>query len=364
MPTLSSLLVQKTQQEMLADLLTYLQARGYSLTDFYSGSVQRTLIETDAQGLADLTAYSASIAQGGFVELAATDWLTLLAESQYNITRQPATATEGLLRVTGEAGFGSFNIAAGDMLFSTASGLTYFNMQNFSVPDGGQVDIPIKASQTGSAYNVSSGTITIISTPVVGLSCNNQNNWVTKAGSDQESDIALRNRCKLRWAELGYGATKDAYIYWALTASPEVKKVKVLDNLPRGQGTVDVIIYGDGALGNSVVNTVNAYIQLRKPITANVLVYSASQHNIAVHATVYYKAGSLTLTQSAVVTEMANLQSELAIGETVYRSRIVEALFIRPYVTNVVLTQPAADHPLATDQAAHFNLNITYTQAS
>lgn len=364
MPTLSSLLVQKTQQEMLADLLTYLQARGYSLTDFYSGSVQRTLIETDAQGLADLTSYSANIAQGGFVELAAADWLTLLSESQYNIVRQPATATEGLIRVTAEIGFGPVNVAVGQMLFSTASGLTYFNTEAFTVPDDGHIDTPVKASQTGSAYNVSSGTITIISTPIVGISCNNQNNWITKAGSDQESDIALRNRCKLRWAELGYGATKDAYIYWALTARPEVKKVKVLDNLPRGQGTVDVIIYGDGALGNDVVNAVDAYIQLRKPITADVYVYSASQHNISVNATVYYKAGSLTLTQSAITTEMANLQSELGIGDTVYRSRILEALFVRPYVTNVVLTAPAADHSLTTSQAAHFNLNITYTQAS
>lgn len=364
MLTLSSLLTQKTQQEMLSSLLTYLQARGYSLTDFYSGSVQRTLIETDAQGLSDLTAYAVAIAEGGFVELAETDWLTLLSESQYNLTRLPATATEGTIRVTAEAGFGSFNIAAGEMLFSTASGLTYFNTQAFTVAEDSHTDTPIKASQTGAAYNVSSNTINIISTPVIGLSCTNQGSWITNAGSDQETDTALRTRCKLRWAELGYGATADAYRFWALSASPEVKKVRVLDNLPRGQGTVDVIIYGDGPLSGAVVSTVDSYIQIRKPITADVDVYSATQHNESIRATIYYKPGSLSLVQSAVTTELANLQLETPIGGTVYKSRILESLFVRPYVTNVTMTEPAADVVLTTAQSVHFVLHLTYTQAS
>lgn len=364
MPTLSNLLVQKTQQEMLSSLLTYLQARGYSLTDFYSGSVQRTLIETDAQGLSDLTAYSANIAQGGFVELALADWLTLLAESQYNIDRLPSTATEGVIRVSAEAGLGSHTIAAGAMLFSTPSGLTFFNLENFSVAEGGHTDTPIKASQTGSAYNVSSNTITVISTPIVGLSCTNQGSWITKAGSDQETDTALRARCKLRWAELGYGATADAYRFWALSARSEVKKVKVLDNLPRGQGTVDVIIYGDGALGSTVVNDVDAYIQIRKPITADVDVYSATQHNESIRATIYYKAGTLSLVQAAVTTELANLQLETPIGGTIYKSRIIESLFVRPYVTNVTLTEPATDVVLTTAQSVSFILHLTYTLAS
>ena len=42
---------------------------------------------------------------------------------------------------------------------------------------------------------------------------------VAEQGADEESDAALRARCKARWGELGYGATEAAYRFWASTAS-------------------------------------------------------------------------------------------------------------------------------------------------
>lgn len=364
MATLSELLTQKTQPEMLQNLLVYLNARGYTLTDFYPGSVQRTILEVEAQGMSDLTLFSVLMAESGYIETAAEEWLTLLAYSQYNITRNPATAAVGTIRVFCGDGYGPVTVEVGDMLFSTPDGKSFFNTTTFTVANNAHTDTQIKAVETGSAYNVATHAISIISTPVLGLTCQNQNNWITSAGVDVETDSALRSRAKLRWAELGYGATADAYRYWALSARPEVTKVKVLDNLPRGQGTVDVIIYGDGALGSAVVNDVDAYIQLRKPITADVDVYSATQHNEAIRATIYYKAGTLSLVQAAVSAQLTALQAEVPIGGTLYRSRVIETLFVLPYVTNVTLVDPAADVVLTTAQSVSFTLHLTYTQAS
>lgn len=364
MATLSELLAQKTQPEMLQNLLTYLNSRGYPLTDFYSGSVQRTILEAEAQGMSDLTLYSVLMAESGYIETATEEWLSLLAYSQYSILRKSATATVGTIRVFCDAGYGPINVDAGAMIFSTPDGKSFFNTAAFTVPDDNHVDIEIKAVETGSSYNVASNAINIVSTPILGITCGNVDGWITSAGVDVESDAALRTRAKLRWAELGYGATADAYKFWALSASSQVTKVRVLDNLPRGQGTVDVIIYGDGALGSGVVDDVNDYIQLRKPITADVDVYSATQHNETISATIYYKPGTLSLVQAAVTAQLNALQAEVPIGGTLYKSRVIEALFILPYVTNVVLVEPTVDAVLTTEQAIHLVLHLTYTQAS
>jgi phage-related baseplate assembly protein len=196
-------------------------------------------------------------------------------------------------------------------------------------------------------------------TPLPGISVSNTE--ILEAAIDKESDAAYRARCRLRWGELGFGATRAAYESWALSSTPSITKVRVLDNNPRGQGTVDVVVWGEGGLGSGAVAAADAYIQQRKPVTANVQVYAATQVNIAITATIRLKAGFLTQVQAEVASRLAAFQQSLPIGAIVYRSALVEALFVAN-VLDVALTAPPADQTLTPTQVANFNLSATYQE--
>lgn len=53
-------------------------------------------------------------------------------------------------------------------------------------------------------------------------------------------------RYRLQWAA-NNGCTKYAYKAWALSV-PGVSSVEILDQHPRGQGTVDVVVRGSAVL--------------------------------------------------------------------------------------------------------------------
>lgn len=145
------------------------------------------------------------------------------------------------------------------------------------------------------------------------------------AGVDAESDAALRIRAALRWAERGGGATADAYKSWALSASASVDQVRVLDQHPRGQGTVDVVLWGSGGIGSDVVTAVNAYVQFRRPLTADVQVYSATPRTLTFTLELYAPGADATRVQADVLTNLAALQQAALIGSVFYRSEIIEA---------------------------------------
>jgi len=358
-PDLQQLLQPRASDQILSSLIAILQTKGFAATDWEPGSVQRTILEALAVGLADLEALRLEITKGGYLELATGDWLDLVAQNMYGITRNPATFARHTVRLTAQAGFGPYTIQPGQLWASTASGLRFNNTQGGTLAQGGTLDIEFVAESPGAAYNVAPGTITVLNTPLPGVSIANLS--IVAAGVDRETDDDLRLRCRLRWASLGTGATADAYRFWAFSADPTITKVRVLDQNPRGQGTVDVIVWGEGGLGAGAVAAANTYIQQRKPLTADVQVYAATPTNITVTATITLRAGFLAATQAEVTARLSDLQRSLPIGGTLYRSALIEALF-GAYVINVNLTAPSSDTTLTTAQVAVLSPNLTYQE--
>lgn len=359
MPSLQQLLQPRTRDQVMAALISFLQAKGYPPTDWIEGSVQRTLVELQAAGLADLEALRLEIARGGFLDTATGDYLDLLGQSAYTLTRKQATFARQSFRLTAQAGFGPYSIQPGQLWVGNAAGLRFNNLDGGTLPLGGTLDLEFRAESPGAAYNLPIGSGTIMFTPLPGVTV--VNTGVLEAAIDKEGDAAYRERCRLRWGELGLGATRAAYESWALSSTPSVTKVRVLDNNPRGQGTVDVVVWGEGGLGPEAVAAADAYIQQRKPLTANVQVYAATQVNIPVTATIRLRAGFLTQVQAEVATRLAAFQRSLPIGAIVYRSALVEALFVAN-VLDVALSAPSTDQTLTPTQAASFTLNATYQE--
>ena len=360
MPTLEQLLQPRTRDQILASLISILQSKGFPTTDWEPGSVQRTILETLAVGLADLEALRLEITKGGYLELASGPWLNLVAENMYGLTRKAAEFARHTVRLTAQSGFGPYTIQPGQLWASTPSGLRFNNTQGGTLAQGGTLDLEFVAESSGAAYNVAPNTITILNTPLPGVNINNV--AIVAAGVDEETDDNLRLRCRLRWASLGTGATRAAYEFWALSADPSITKVRVLDQHPRGQGTVDVIVWGEGGLGSGAVAAADAYIQQRKPLTSDVQVYAATPTNITVTATITLRAGFLVATQAEVTARLSDLQRNLPIGGTLYRSALIEALF-GAYAINVNLTAPTTDVALGTTQAGVLVPNLTYQEA-
>lgn len=359
---LRDLLQPQTADQQLELLLARLRARGFEVDDWHSGGVARTLLELYAELLADWSKLVPTIAAGGFLETAQGPWLDLVASSQYGLVRAPAVAARGVVRLTAAAGFGPYTVEPGRLWFATPSGLRYLGVTGGTLPQGGTLDVTVEAEAAGADYNVAPGSITVMITPLPGVSCTNLPGWLLRAGVDGESDERLRTRCRARWAELGYGATRAAYEFWALQAHPSVTRVRVLDQHPRGQGTVDVVIYGEGGLGSDVVSEVDAFVQQRRPVTADVSVYEANPRSVEVQATVYVMASHRAEAERRAVANLQRFHREHPIGEPVYRAALIELLMEPPGVVNVDLVSPASDITLAATEVASITHTLTWQE--
>lgn len=362
MSTLASLLVAKPSSTILSELLAKLATKEFPVDDWESGSVQRTLVEIDAETLAEVYAMAPIIASGVFLDLAEGEWLKLVGKSQFNLEKTQAVFTQGTITLTCAVGSGPVTIEAGDLILTTASGKQFRNTTGGVLVDGGTLTLAIKAESPGSAYNVATGTITKFLTPIPGVTATNGSGWLTTSGADEESDALFRERCRARWGELGSGSTATAYQYWARTASASVTKVLILDQNPRGEGTVDVVIWGEGGIGAEVVTAVNTYIQAKRPLTANVSVYAATQKVVTVTATIKVKAANRVAAEAAVTTNTTNLQVTTTIGGTLRDEFLINAMASPTGVTEVNMTAPVGDTVLAQTEALTLVLNLTWIE--
>ena len=200
-----------------------------------------------------------------------------------------------------------------------------------------------------------------MNTPLPGVSVSNLAGWLLTAGADEESDESLAARAAARWAERGGGAVRAAYEYWALTSTPSITKVLVQDQHPRGQGTANVIVWGEGGVGSAAVLLADAYIQARRPTTADVLVRAATEHVVSVSVTLTGTMSDRPAAMAQVLAGLQRLQIATPIGGTLYRSALIEAAMLPPGMVNAVLTVPAGDVVLASDEALTISPNVVWS---
>lgn len=201
--TLAELLASPSQTELEARLLASLSASGFQVTDWFPGSVGRTIVKMTRAGLFDLSNLTSDIAAGGFLDLAAAldarlraagqpaGWLDLIAEQLFNLTRAPATAAIQRVELTCAGGTGPYTKAAEELIVrGLISGVSYRNTDSVTVPSGDSEFALFKAEAPGSAPNADhSETLTDLVTPLPGLTANNP---VTPFG-----DLDTAGNCRL-----------------------------------------------------------------------------------------------------------------------------------------------------------------------
>src|SRR6185295_6391842 len=193
------------------------------------------------------------IAASGFLDTAAGVWLTFLAKNLFNVERIEATVAKAPNALTlTNGGGGLFVFDVGDIIVAhNVTRKTYKNTTGGTLSPGvGQtVTLDLEAEEAGSDSSAGVGTLTDLVTTFLGVTCSNP---VALVGLDEETDPALRQRCRDSLALLALGGIKRAYEFIAKSAKREdgtavgVTRVRVMPS--PGDGTTTVYIAGASGL--------------------------------------------------------------------------------------------------------------------
>lgn len=381
MTSLAELLAEETEDDVLTFFLTQLASKGWPVTDWSPTGAGRALLQVFARGLSQLSASVAAIARGGYLDSSAGAWLDLLSSGFYGIARQSAVFAVAKVRLTRTSG-GAATYTAGQLWIRTADGRLYNQTAGGTLSGtvGSTLDLEFKASSAGIASNLTIGTPVSFVTPPVGVTValvetsSGSGSCMAVSGVNEESDAALRERCRTRWASLGAEKTKDAYVYLARNALDGagdpvlgVTKVLVDDSNPRGPGTVDVYLADDaGPCSPAIVASVDDYLQPRKGLCADLQTLPAVGSPIYVVGTVTVKAAYLTTAKSEIRAALQQYQADLQIADGdsgTYEDRAIKAELIRLLkspsgVVNVALTSPATEPELSLGEIASLQYSL------
>jgi uncharacterized phage protein gp47/JayE len=340
---------------------------GFPATAWEEFSVGRTFIELETRPYADLFALTGSIGASGFLQYAEGGWLDLCGQGFYATTRQPGEWTRGDLVLSDTASAGPFELAIGDVWVTTPDGLKFYNTEAGTLTTGGTLSLAFKAEVAGALYNLAEGSQLELVTSLPGVTVETDTpavgTWITTQGADIESDDAYRARCALRWGELGNGATDAAYLFWALTASPEVTRVGLQEST--GDGIVSLYLAGtSGPVSAGAVADVLAYIagppRRRLPLCVRASVASAAAYVVAIQGPAKVRAAYLASAQIKAARAVEALFRSLPVGSIVYRSQIEAAIMgSSPGMIDVVLAMNTSI-VLASNQVPVASMGLTW----
>lgn len=255
--------------------------------------------------------------------------------------------------------------AAGQVVFSGNTGSTILNGTIVQRQDGiqyrvlgdavfgvGPLIVPVLALEAGEAGNFGSGLPIFLLSPIAGVQSTGTTTTKLEGGVDVESDERLLARLLARIQQPPHGGASFDYEQWALEVAG-VTRVWVYP-LQMGTGTVTVLFVCDEDVSiipsPAKVAEVQAYINARRPVTAQVFVAApiADPLNMSIKL-----SPNTTSVQNAVRAELADLiDRDSAPGGPILISRLREAVSLAAGENNNQIVTPTADVLYATGHMA------------
>lgn len=361
-----SIPIEKTLDDVRADMFSRIeavqaeyQAKGYmpSLLNLNKG-IYRGLIELWCWGLYQLYAFLIVILAMAFPTSAEKLWLELHCK-QVGVSRKLKTKAAGTVYLLRDDTTGNLPVPAGRIIKTKPDGAgnvyRYVTMEEVVVPDGiGEVAVKVRAENAGVGYNATVGQISEIVTFIEGIDgVENRSGWLESEGTDDETDEALFARYQLKWQE-GAGYTKYAYKSWAMGVSG-VQEVAILDQHPRGQGTVDIIVRGAaGVPTQQVLDEVDDVIEDHRHQNDDAEVRGVTPVLVAIDGQGFeYKPGYIKeevlaaaeLKIRALFDPTKNEEgvTPFTIGEDLDLDRLTAAAMLAPGMKSTPWTSPADD---------------------
>lgn len=292
--------------------------------------VVRGLIELWSWGLYQLYQFLIAVFEQTFATLATGSWLDLICE-QVNITRKTATKSQGSVMVSREDTEGNIIIPKGAIFKTKADGtgdIYRFVATARTVLQAGSssCSVPVESESYGDATNVTTGMICEMATVIDGIDAvTNTSDWLTREAIDKEEDDQLRERYVLAWQALN-GVTAAAYKSWALGVDGVIA-VTVMDQHPRGDGTVDVLIKGSAGLPTqALINEVAEVVELQRPINDDALVLGPTAVYVTVTGELVLVSGTADSIVSEATTRIQALFQDTAVLDDVTALEIGEDL--------------------------------------
>ncbi|WP_435924665.1 baseplate J/gp47 family protein [Paenibacillus sp. DYY-L-2] len=214
-----------------------------------------------AFALAEAAGWARQVLKRGFADTTFGEYLDLRA-AEHGLTRREAVAAVGTVRFTGVPGKA---VPAGTVVATPADEITaeasieYETTEPVTLGADGLGEAPIRALAAGRAGIVPAGVITVMSTPVGGITAVT-NQQETRGGADVESDELLLERFYAQVRNQGTSGNKAQYMKWAGEV-PGVGGVQVRP-LWNGPGTVGIYLLDaeKRAANADIVAAVQEYI--------------------------------------------------------------------------------------------------------
>lgn len=229
--------------------------------DKSEGSFIWDAVAPTAIELAMAAIWAQEVLRRGFASTTFGAYLDLRCE-EHGVARRAAVKARGQVRFTGKAGT---VIAAGTRVATPADRVTgtssveYETTHAVTLDGSGAVSADIAAVQAGAGGNVSAESLSIVVTPITGVTGVTNTDAVV-GGIDTENDSSLLARYLQKVRSPSAGGNKADYVNWALEV-PGVGGVSVVP-VRDGPGTVSVaIINGSNEPADrNLVDAVQNYI--------------------------------------------------------------------------------------------------------
>lgn len=373
MPTLASLLYTETKAAIYARGLAVATALGLPVTSWVAGDPTRSLYHFLAEQFYYLERNVAGYIASGFLDYAEGDWLTMLAEQVYRVTRVEATFATVTIKLTNGGG-GLYPIEVGDVVVKSSSGgQTYTNTEAGTLASGvgEKLELSFTADIAGSGGTEAALGIDTLVTTMLDVTVVND---LAAVGLDAESDADLRARCRAKLGMLSPNGPRDAYNFVVksseYTLATDITRSRTVGDSATGEVTVYVASASGAAAGASVTAAQSAVELWAAPLCITPTVVNASVVSVPVtyELWMYDSVGETTAdVEAAIGTALGVMFAARPIGGDViapatsgklYQSLIsstIKAVY-PSHTFRVVVTAPAGDTSLTIGQVATLGL--------
>jgi phage-related baseplate assembly protein len=286
-----------------------------------------------------------------------------------DVERLPASSAECTIKFILTPGHPSLLIPQGLRLQSKDGKVIFITLDNITVSSGiNTANVTASCTTEGALGNgYQPGDISIILDPQAFVSSAANIN-ITSGGSDQESDVALRERIRLAPAAFSTAGPDDAYIFFAKSASPLIIDVGITS--PEGAYVnIYPLLAGGVVPPTEIIDAVQAKCSPEKvrPLNdiVNVLAPDAINYTLNIQLTLETDAvyeSVLTKVNANIAAYVNARQTKL--GVDVVPAQIIERAKVDG-VYDVVVVSPSAKLIIARNQFANCTgINITVTGES
>lgn len=282
------------------------------------------------------------------------------------VTRLPSSSAGATVRFTIVAGHGGVVIPAGTRVRSEDGKFAFATQANVSVdPADTTADVQVFATTPGAEANgYTAGTINQILDPLAFV-VSAENTNTSTGGADAETDDELRQRITLAPAQFSVAGPRDAYKFFARSASAAIIDVAVKAITP---GTVGVYpLVEGGATSAEIIGLVEAALNddSVRPLTDTVVVEAPTVVNYDIEVDVEVLEGeNVTLIEAAVTEALEAYAAGKAklMGQDIILSQIVAQAGAVAGVYDVSVTAPSSDTVIDFNEVAilgTITVNIT-----